>query len=94
MPSNQRQIIEQAKFTFSPFGRVLEKQRKTIEDQVRKQIDAFRNQNERLATLTNKDDHKDNYKEIFEKLVEERFDEIKELIHEINYNSLIYYFKR
>ena len=28
------------------------------------------NQNERLVTLTNKDDNKDNYKEIYEELVE------------------------
>ena len=31
-----------------------------IEDQGRKQIDAIKNLNERLATLTNKDDHNDN----------------------------------
>ena len=28
LPSNQRQIIEQAKFTYSPLGRAFEKQRK------------------------------------------------------------------
>ena len=33
MPSKQRQIIEQAKFTYSPLGKGFEKQRKTIEDQ-------------------------------------------------------------
>ena len=43
--------------------------------------------------LTIKEDHKDNYKEIFEKLVKEKFDEIKELTHEINYDDLTYYFK-
>ena len=31
--SNQRQIIEQAKFTYSPLGKAFEKQTKTIEDQ-------------------------------------------------------------
>ena len=51
------------------------------------------NQNERLAALTNKDDHKDNYKNIFEELVKERFNEIKELTDEKNQNDLIYYFK-
>ena len=51
------------------------------------------NQNERLAALTNKDDHEDNYKGIFEELVKERFDEIKELTDEIKQNNLIYYFK-
>ena len=31
--SNQQQIIEQAKFTYSPFGKAFEKQTKTVEDQ-------------------------------------------------------------
>ena len=33
LPFNQQQIIEQAKFTYSPQGKVFEKQIKTIEDQ-------------------------------------------------------------
>ena len=33
LPSNQQQIIEQAKFTYSPLGKVFEKQIKAIEDQ-------------------------------------------------------------
>ena len=49
-------------------------------------------QNERLAALTNKDDHK--YKETFEKLVKERFVEMKELTYEINHEDLTYYFKK
>ena len=32
-PSNQKQIIEQAKFTYSPLGKAFKKQTKTIEDQ-------------------------------------------------------------
>ena len=51
------------------------------------------NQIERLAALTNKDDHKDNYTEIFEKLVKERLDEIKKLIDETNQNDWTYYVK-
>ena len=31
--SNQKQIIEQAKFTYSPLGKAFEKQTETIEDQ-------------------------------------------------------------
>ena len=42
-PSNQQQIIEQAKFTYSPLGRVFEKQIKTIEDQGKKQVNALNN---------------------------------------------------
>ena len=30
LPSNQKKIIEQAKFTYSPFGKDFEKQTKTI----------------------------------------------------------------
>ena len=33
LPSNQQQIIEQAKFAYSPLGKAFEKQIKTIEDQ-------------------------------------------------------------
>ena len=41
LPSNQQQIIEQARFTYSPLGKSFEKQRKTIEDKGQKQIDAL-----------------------------------------------------
>ena len=33
LPSNQQQIIEQARFTYSPLGKAFEKQIKTIEGQ-------------------------------------------------------------
>ena len=42
LPSNQQQIIEQAKFTYSPLGKAFEKQIKTIEDQGKKQVDALK----------------------------------------------------
>ena len=41
LPSNQQQIIEQAKFTYFPLGKSFEKQTKTIEDQGKKQIYAL-----------------------------------------------------
>ena len=41
LPSNQQQIIEQAKFTYSPLGKAFEKQIKTIENQGEKQIEAL-----------------------------------------------------
>ena len=43
LPSNQQQIIEQAKFTYSPLERAFEKQTKAIEDQGKKQVDALAN---------------------------------------------------
>ena len=36
LPSNQQQIIDQAKSTYSPLGKVFQKQIKTIEDQAEK----------------------------------------------------------
>ena len=44
LPSNQKQMIQQAKFTYSPLGKAFEKQIKTIEDQGEKQIKAIQNQ--------------------------------------------------
>ena len=41
LPSNQQQIIQQAKFTHSPLGKAFEKQIKTIEDQAQKQVEAL-----------------------------------------------------
>ena len=44
LPSNQQQIIEQTKFTYSPLGKAFEKQIKTTEDQGEKQIKAIQDQ--------------------------------------------------
>ena len=41
LPFNQQQIIEQAKFTYSPLGKAFEKQTKTIEDQRQKQVEVL-----------------------------------------------------
>ena len=38
LPSNQEQIIEQAKFTYSPLCKAFDKQIKKIEDQGKKQV--------------------------------------------------------
>ena len=42
LPSNQQHIIEQAKFNYSPSGKALEKQIKTIEDHGEKQVEALK----------------------------------------------------
>ena len=44
LPSNQEQMIEQTKFTYSPLGKAFEKQIKTTEDQGKKQIKAIQDQ--------------------------------------------------
>ena len=41
LPSNQQQIIQQAKFTYSPLGKAFEKQTRAIEDQGEKQVVAL-----------------------------------------------------
>ena len=41
LPSNQQQIIEQAKFFYSPLGKAFEKQTDTVEDQGKKQVKAI-----------------------------------------------------
>ena len=58
LPSNKQQIIEQAKFTYSPLGKAFEKQIKTIEDQGEKQIKAIQDNKKQLIS---NDDYKINY---------------------------------
>ena len=58
MSSNQQQIIEQAKFTYSPLGTAFEKQTKTIEDQGEKQIKAIHDNKEQSLNI-NGDGYKD-----------------------------------
>ena len=54
LPSNQQQIIQQAKFTYFPLGKALEKQRKTIEDQGEKQVvalESLKDSNKKLTPI-------------------------------------------
>ena len=55
LPSNQQQIIQQVKFNYSPLGKALGKQIKTIKDQGKKQVKAIQDNKQ----LINKDDYKD-----------------------------------
>ena len=81
LPSDQQQIIEQAKFTYSPLGKAFEKQIKTIEDQGEKQIKAIQDQGQ-VKTIKKYDyDAEDTpfiskQKEIFNELVDERHKKI------------------
>ena len=51
LPSNQQQIIQQAKYTYSPLGKAFEKQIKTIEDQGKKQVDALKTSYKKLSSI-------------------------------------------
>ena len=50
LPFDQRRVIERAKFTYSPLGKALEKQRKTIEDRGKKQIKATEEHGKQLLS--------------------------------------------
>ena len=80
LPSNQRQIIEQAKFTSSPLGKTLKKETKIIEDQGKKNIKAIEDHGKQLVESNdlikkdfnidiNRRKHKEQ-KNIFNKLLE------------------------
>ena len=49
LPSDQRQITEQAKFAYSPLEKAFEKQTKTIEDQGEEQIKATEDNKKQLG---------------------------------------------
>ena len=46
LPSSQRQILEETKFSYSPLGKAFKKQIKSIEEQKEKQIKAIQNRAE------------------------------------------------
>ena len=92
--SNQQQIIEQAKFTYSLLGKPFEKQIKTIEDQGERQIKAIQDQGEIKTIKTYTYDNEDTpliskQKEIFNELVDKRLEEITNL----DKNNLTYKYK-
>ena len=96
LPFNQQQMIEQAKFTYSPLGKAFEKQIKTIEDQGEKQIKAIQDQGQ-FKTIKRYDyDDGDTLlisrqKEIFNELVDERLEKITD--KKVNSDDLIYRYK-
>ena len=90
--SSQQQIIEQAKFTYSPLGKAFEKQTKTIEDQGEKQIKAI---HDNKQPLISDNDYKNKLllskeREIFKDIYNKRLDKIEELNNKIDYNNLKY----
>ena len=92
LPLNQQQIIQQAKFNYSPLGKALEKQIKTIEDQGEKQIKTIQDNRKQLISGN---DYKNRLliskeKEIFKDIHNKRLDKIKELDNKIDYDNLKY----
>ena len=85
IPSNQQQIIEQAKFTYYPLGKAFEKQIKTIEDQVKKQIDAL----ESLKLIEDKSNNQSRSTIIFNELINKRKELMSELYNSVDYNNYL-----
>ena len=91
VPSNQQQIIQQAKFNYSPLGKAIEKQRKTIEDQGKEQVKAIQD-NKQLVGINN-DDYKDKLllskeREIFKDISNKELNKIAEMNKKIDYDDL------
>ena len=58
LPSSNQQIIEQARFTYSPLGKAFEKQMETIKDQGKKRVDALntlKSDNNKKIEIKNED---------------------------------------
>ena len=94
LPSNQQQVIEQAKFTYSPQGKAFEKQIKTIENQGQKQTKAIQDQGQHKTIKKHDHGSEDTpfiskQKEIFNELVDERLEKITDLDEKVNSNDLI-----
>ena len=92
LPSNQQQIIQQTKFNYSPVGKALEKQIKTIKDQGEKQVKAIQDNKQ---VVNKDDDYKDKQllsreREIFKNIYNKRLDKTEELSNKIDYNNLKY----
>ena len=90
LPSNQQQIIEQARFTYSPLGKAFEKQIKTIEDQGKKQVDALENLKlkEETKPIEDKPNNQSRATIIFNELINKRKELMSELYDSVDYNNL------
>ena len=98
LPSTQQQIIEQAKFTYSPLGKAFEKQTKTIKDQGEKQIKAIQDKIliksiEKFAYDINDSPTVLKEKEINNKLTEESFEKINNLDKMVDIDELVFKYK-
>ena len=86
LSSNQQQIIEQARFSYSPLGKAFKKQIKTIEDQGEKKIRAIQDKGKVKAIKKYAYDGEDTpfiskkkKKEIFNELVDEKRGKVTDL---------------
>ena len=94
LASNQQQIIEQTKFTYSLLGKAFDKQIKTIEDHGEKQVEALENLKpvEGSKAIKYGDESLQQKQKTYNKLFDEKLDEIQESRGEIDYKNLNYDF--
>ena len=90
LPSNQQQITEHGKFTYSPLGKTFEKQIKTIEDQGQKQVDALKDlkPREQIQPTEGKSNNQSKATIVFNYLINKRKNKMNELYDNIDYNNL------
>ena len=94
LPPDQRRMIEQAKFWYSPLGKAFEKQI-TIEDQGEEKLKVLEKHGKQLVKYSNetKSSIHSKQKRIFEGLVDKRTEEIQDLSKWIDFNNLTYCYK-
>ena len=101
--SNQQQVIEEAKFTYSPLEKAFGKQTKTIKYQGKNQISAIKESGKQITESNEvaKNDFNidrsgvphEKQKEIFNRLVKERALEFSNIKNKIDLSNLVYTFK-
>ena len=95
LPSNQKQLIEQAKFTYSHTEKAFEKQTKTIEDQGKNQVNALKdlkyNKEKEVKAIDDKSDDGDDLsiQKKANELLAERMHKIQNTGKKIDFNNLI-----
>ena len=74
LPSNQQQIIEQARFTYSPLGKAFEKQINTIENQGKKHVQELKDlkPKEQTKPIEDKSNNQSKAEIIFNDLINKR----------------------
>ena len=90
LPSNYQQIIEQAKFTYSPLGKAFERQIKTIEDQGQRQVDPLKDlkPKEQTKPIEEKSNNQSKATTIFNDPINKRKQIISKLHDSAGYNNL------
>ena len=89
LPSNQQQIIEQTKFSYSPLGKAFDKQIKTIEDKGKKQVDALEKlKPEETKPIEGTSNNQSKAATIFNDLINKRKELMNKLYDNVDHNKL------